>query len=488
MGFPPHWRRSIKKFFGPLACLVLALQLGCENPSSSDLVKNSDAVILGFSIAETVGAISGTDIALWLPQETDKTSLSPEIVLSQGATVDPLSGSPRDFSAPLTYTVTAEDGSVQSYTVRVSSEDALWPPPFDSLASLGAYLSDFAGQNNRQTPVRVVFTDAVGLADFTAPSHNAAGDDPLGALYDALNGKYVSLDLSACAGTVLEDSQADVFLARHNRGNVTGLVLPQGLTHLGEYAFYSCYSLEECVVPPSLAEIGAYAFSGCTSLETINLEDAVAIGVLENYVFEDCTSLASIAFPAELTSIATGVFQNCAGLTSIVLPEGVTSIGVAAFRGCTGLRSIALPQSLASIEGHFYYGGAFQGCVSLTAVELPANVASLGPSAFQDCASLSSITLPEGLVFIGMRAFENCESLASIVLPATVSDISSNLFSGSGLSSLTLKNDGVVYVRQADLKNTPLGTGSIYVPQDLLDAYKAASMWSDYAANFKPIL
>jgi hypothetical protein len=134
----------------------------------------------------------------------------------------------------------------------VNSEDALRPPPFDSLDTLRAYLSDFAGQNNRQNPVRVAFTAAVDLADFTAPSHNAAGDDPLGALFDALNGKYVRLDLSACAGAVLEDNQADVFLARNNRGNVTGIVLPQELTHLGEYAFYGCYSLEECVVPRPL--------------------------------------------------------------------------------------------------------------------------------------------------------------------------------------------------------------------------------------------
>jgi hypothetical protein len=326
---------------GLLTCLALAI-FGCESPSNSEPVKNSDAAILRFSVGEAVGAISGTGIVLWLPPETDKTSLSPEIILSQGATVRPPSGSSRNFSASLAYTVTAEDGSVQDYTVRISSEDLLRPPPFDSLAALAAYLSDFTGKNNRENPVRVAFTDAVDLAAFKAPSRNGAGDDPLGALFDALNGKYARLDLSACAGTVLDDSQAGIFWTRNNRGNLTGIVLPEGLVSLGAYVFSGCYSLEECVVPAVLAGIGERAFSGCDSLETLDLEAAASLTALGDYAFAEWTGLAGITLPEGLASIGTGVFQGCVSLAAVELPASLVSIGPYAFRGCAGLTSLTL--------------------------------------------------------------------------------------------------------------------------------------------------
>ncbi len=66
------------------------------------------------------GVISSTNISAEVPNGTDVTSLSPSIVVSEGATVNPASGSAQDFSSPVTYTVTAEDGTAQAYTVTVT--------------------------------------------------------------------------------------------------------------------------------------------------------------------------------------------------------------------------------------------------------------------------------------------------------------------------------------------------------------------------------
>ena len=68
-----------------------------------------------------------------------------------------------------------------------------------------------------------------------------------------------------------------------------------------------------------------------------------------DYAFRDCTGLTSISLPDGVTRIGSSAFSGCAGLTSISLPDGVMSIGNSAFSGCAGLTSISLPDGVTSI-------------------------------------------------------------------------------------------------------------------------------------------
>jgi len=78
--------------------------------------------ILNFSFSNIKTEITkSTDNFLLTISETDFTSLSPKITISKNATISPASGSVQDFSSPITYTVTAEDGSTKDYTVTVQS-------------------------------------------------------------------------------------------------------------------------------------------------------------------------------------------------------------------------------------------------------------------------------------------------------------------------------------------------------------------------------
>ncbi|MCX6877220.1 MAG: autotransporter-associated beta strand repeat-containing protein [Verrucomicrobia bacterium] len=67
------------------------------------------------------GLISGTSIGVYVPAATEVKALAPTFSLSNLAKADPASGTPRDFSQPQTYTVTAQDGSTQVYTVTVTA-------------------------------------------------------------------------------------------------------------------------------------------------------------------------------------------------------------------------------------------------------------------------------------------------------------------------------------------------------------------------------
>lgn len=95
--------------------------------ASTGEVASKECQIKSFRIGETEAAIAegganetGT-ITAELPAGTDLTALSPVITVSEGASVSPESGTPQDFTDPVAYTVTAEDGATQkSYLVTLS--------------------------------------------------------------------------------------------------------------------------------------------------------------------------------------------------------------------------------------------------------------------------------------------------------------------------------------------------------------------------------
>ena len=142
-------------------------------------------------------------------------------------------------------------------------------------------------------------------------------------------------------------------------------------------------------------------------IKTIVLEDGVtSIGECAFWV---CDSLTSITIPDSVTSIGPWAFTSCASLTNITIPDSVISIGDSAFSSCTSLISITLPENLTSIGD-----SAFSGCTSLISITLPENLTNIDDFTFMSCKSLTSITIPDSVTNIGAYAFDECNLLANI--------------------------------------------------------------------------
>lgn len=115
-------------------------------------------------------------------------------------------------------------------------------------------------------------------------------------------------------GTGTPDDSGENKLAKLVDRSITELTAAdlEGVTSIGDHAFYYCSELTSITMPDSIMKIGTYAFMGCIKL-------------------------ASVVIPSGVTSINTYVFYGCTALISIVMPSGVTGIASHAFYRCSGL-------------------------------------------------------------------------------------------------------------------------------------------------------
>ena len=114
------------------------------------------------------------------------------------------------------------------------------------------------------------------------------------------------------------------------RANITSVVVEDGVTCIGSYAFANLRSLKDVTLPDTLTAINSYSFYNCTISEA-NLPDGIK--KIGKYAFSHCTKLGSASIPGGLTSIEDYTFSRCSKLTSVSIPNSVTSIGDDAFHG-----------------------------------------------------------------------------------------------------------------------------------------------------------
>lgn len=205
---------------------------------------------------------------------------------------------------------------------------------------------------------------------------------------------------------------------------VSGVIIPEGVTHIGRAALYDCIFLENLVLPQSLTHIGEWAFGATPWFRRMAPFPSVN-GILLRYLpdYHYYHDEAPVRIPDDITHIGVGAFRSIEELSHIIIPEGVTHIDSSAFDGCKSLEVLELPNSLTHIGS-----SAFANCTSLQVLKLPNSLTHIGDHAFAGCRNLLDVRIPEGVTHIGDEAFRDCKFLRSATLPDSLESTGLHLF------------------------------------------------------------
>jgi len=194
-----------------------------------------------------------------------------------------------------------------------------------------------------------VFTNGAALAAYLTKQPSNASNNPvtinmkisdveeLTGIADVLKkaGRYVNLNLYDSNITEIPNYTFHII---DGDDKLVEIILPNGITKIGESAFRACKGLNKINIQESVENIGDYAFAGCNNLTDIIIPESVkSIGA---YAFYDCFNLKSINIPVKVESISNNVFCNCNELESIIIPDSIKSIGKHAFWGCNKLTKV----------------------------------------------------------------------------------------------------------------------------------------------------
>jgi len=203
----------------------------------------------------------------------------------------------------------------------------------------------------------------------------------------------------------------------------TKLVIEEGVTSIGDYAFVECgYSLESVDLSDSVKVIGKYAFENKSTLTT--LKGLAAVETIGEYAFSGCTGLTTFTGATKLNKIDRNAFLNCTNLKTVELSTGLKSIEYGAFYNCVNLETIVIPDSVTDL------GGAFTGCTGLKSVKLSSSLTEISSGLFSGCTSLSTITIPDNVTRVCWHAFSNCSNLKTVIFSKNVAVINNWVFEG----------------------------------------------------------
>lgn len=267
-----------------------------------------------------------------------------------------------------------------------------------------------------------------------------------------------------------------------DKASITNIVVEEGITIIGAYAFHGCTAATTVSLPSTLDSIGYNVFqsltASCASTFHGTIEKWCNMGMkdydsnpfykgdkkfrtdagvittliipqgviqIKPVVFRG-TTITKLTIPTSVKVIGASAFRDCSSLSSVTFTatSNVDSIATYAFANCTTLTTLAIPASVRIIETY-----AFNGCSALTTIDFnnASKLKTIGNYAFQGTTALTTLSLrgATSLVTIGTSAFSltsaNTSAKSYLYLPASLRTIGGNAFNNrTGLEGIVIMN------------------------------------------------
>lgn len=316
------------------------------------------------------------------------------------------------------------------------------------------------------------------------------------------------------------------------RPSIHSVIVSEGVSNIGDFAFYGCSTLTTVSIPNSVTSIGADAFNGC-ALTSIEIPEGVtSIG---EEAFTECHNLMTIDISSSVNYMGAEAFSYCPNVSSItcrsITPPSTTGFGAflqidesipvyvpaasvdlyknaTVWSNFTNIQAIPceyIASGICGIMGDnvtwsiscdnvltISGSGAMEEYSGSSSVPwhdysdmirkavITEGVTSLSSSTFENCTTLVSVTIPEGITELGMYTFANCSSLKAVDLPSTITSIGSYCFSECWYIDSIICRAATPPVANGSSLSGVNYMIPIYVPAGTTDQYMDADGWSGF--------
>ena len=219
--------------------------------------------------------------------------------------------------------------------------------------------------------------------------------------------------------------------------DITAVVLPEGLTSIGAYAFWNCAELGSVSIPQKVAKIGVGAFEGCAKLDSVtwNAADCPVTVVEENiyppfYAIRE--QITSFTLGESVVKVPMYLCANMTQLKSLTIPANVKEIGVNAFGGCSNVTSIVWNaiECPTKEEGESVYPPFYAIRQQINSFTIGESAKKLPSYLCYEMGALKEISIPAGVTAIGVAAFASLPKAVVTALGETPAAMGDYAFEG----------------------------------------------------------
>lgn len=363
-------------------------------------------------------------------------------------------------------------------------------------------------QREKGKPIKIILgTDFIAAIQMPAPTENVEKSEPLAVVPQndkASVQNEMKPEPTALSEFVIEGTCLEKYI-----GIQRDVVIPEGITEIGSFAFSDCDYLESVILPDSLRKIGKYAFSDCGLLRSVVLP--YQIDSLGENAFNNCGRIYEISIPGTVKHIPEWLCSGCDGLVKVFIEEGVQTIADYAFNG-EAAKDVFLPASVDHIEKYaFSYGAKFhvlkgslaeRFCIDNNEeydnclndipvfvvddwlivgdegrsyfgaggdVVVPAEVKSIHYRCFDEVNNtIRSVLVSEGVTIIQECDFSHMEQLERLVLPHSLSVIEGESVTNNPKLEEILLPSGVRTIEGFAFSSNP-NLKKIYIPASVME-------------------